>query len=146
MDPPQFTIRLFQDSDEPGVVDLWNAVFAYTAPHNDPAVSIRRKRAVQPELFLVAEIAGRIVGSVMGGYDGHRGWIYSLAVSPAQRRRGIGAALMKRVESELARLDCPKINLQVLRANAAVVDFYRRLGYAVEDRLSLGKLTDGGAR
>ena len=76
----------------------------------------------------------------MGGYDGHRGWIYSLAVAPDCRRRGIGSMLMKHAESALKQLGCPKINLQVLAGNAQVVDFYKRLGYAVEERINLGKI------
>jgi ribosomal protein S18 acetylase RimI-like enzyme len=76
----------------------------------------------------------------MGGYDGHRGWIYTLAVSPAKRRRGIGSALMERVERELIMLGCPKINLQLLASNSATVAFYQTLGYAVEERISMGKV------
>jgi ribosomal protein S18 acetylase RimI-like enzyme len=96
--------------------------------------------AVQGDLFFVALINGIVVGTVMGGYDGHRGWIYSLAVSPETRRRGIGTALMRHAEQELARRGCPKINLQVLASNAGVVAFYQKLGYAVEERVSMGKV------
>jgi ribosomal protein S18 acetylase RimI-like enzyme len=76
----------------------------------------------------------------MGGYDGHRGWVYSLAVRPDLRRRGVGTALMRHVERALADLGCPKVNLQVLASNAATVAFYRGLGYDVEERLSMGKV------
>ena len=128
------------DADEPSVVVLWTDVFGYSAPHNDPASVIRQKLAVDRELFFVATQRGAVVGTVMGGYDGHRGWIYSLAVAPAARRAGIGPALMHHVEQELVWRGCPKINLQVLAANAAVVAFYRQLGYTVEERVSMGKL------
>jgi ribosomal protein S18 acetylase RimI-like enzyme len=135
-------IRTYDESDERAVTTLWKEVFAYTTPHNDPARSIRRKISVQRELFFVAQVDGRVVGTVMGGYDGHRGWIYSLAVTPAARRRGIGTALMKHVERELAQRGCPKINLQLLAANAATVAFYKSLGYAVEERINMGKIID----
>jgi hypothetical protein len=126
----QIDIRPFQEADQSSVVALWTAVFGYSAAHNDPLEIIRHKLALQRELFFVAVRDGIVVGTVMGGYDGHRGWIYSLAVSPAVRRQGIGAALMNHVEQELERLGCPKINLQVVASNAAVVDFYKKLGYA----------------
>jgi ribosomal protein S18 acetylase RimI-like enzyme len=133
-------IRPFEQTDAQGVIALWTKVFAYTAPHNDPGTVIRHKLAVQRDLFFVALQGGVLVGAVMGGYDGHRGWVYSLAVGPEARRRGVGTALMRRVERELAMRDCPKINLQVLASNAGTVEFYRKLGYAVEERISMGKL------
>ena len=100
---------------------------------------IDRKLTVQPELFLVAESDGRIVGTVLGGFDGVRGWIHHLAVVASQRRKGIGRALMQSAEEGLKTLGCPKVNLQVRATNIAVVAFYRSLGYNVEDRASLGK-------
>jgi ribosomal protein S18 acetylase RimI-like enzyme len=133
-------IRPFREADEEAVIALWKNVFAYDAPHNDPAQIIRHKVAVQRELFLVALVEGALAGTVMGGYDGHRGWVYSLAVSPAFRRRGIGTALVRHLERELAARGCPKVNLQVLASNAATVAFYQKLGYAVEERVSMGKL------
>ncbi len=133
-------IRPFQEADTESVIALWKSVFAYSAPHNDPAAVIRQKLAVQRELFFVAVLDGVVVGTVMGGYDGHRGWVYSLAVSPSARRRGIGTALMRHLERELASRGCSKVNLQVLASNAETVAFYRKLGYAVEERVSMGKL------
>ena len=133
-------IRPFHESDEADVIALWTDMFGYTAPHNDPATVIRHKLAVQRELFFVATLDDRLVGTIMGGYDGHRGWIYSLAVGPEVRRRGIGTALMRHVERELAGRGCPKVNLQVLASNAATVAFYEKLGYSVEERVSMGKL------
>ena len=115
-------------------------MFGYTSPHNDPATVIRLKLAVQRDLFFVARLDGRLVGTVMGGYDGHRGWIYSLAVGPEVRRRGVGTALMRHVERELAGRGCPKVNLQVLASNAETVAFYEKLGYSVEERVSMGKV------
>ena len=95
---------------------------------------------VQRDLFFVALLDGKLVGTVMGGYDGHRGWVYSLAVTPELRRRGIGTALVRHVERALRERGCPKINLQVLASNAATVAFYEKLGYAVEERVSMGKV------
>ncbi len=135
-------IRPFHESDKDAVVALWKDVFAPSAPHNDPARVIRHKLAVQREMFFVALVDGRLVGTVMSGYDGHRGWIYSLAVNPQTRRSGIGTALIERAERELAGAGCPKVNLQVVSSNSAIVSLYRRLGYAVEDRISMGKLLD----
>jgi ribosomal protein S18 acetylase RimI-like enzyme len=132
-------IRPFQESDADGVTALWREVFPDDPPHNAPAASIRRKLAVQRELFFVAEIDARIVGTVMAGYDGHRGWLYAVAVSPRLRRRGIGGALVRHAEAALGALGCPKINLQVRASNAGVVAFYETLGYRVEERISLGK-------
>src|SRR5271169_736634 len=99
-------IRPYQDSDEPAVIALWNQVLPHSAPHNDPATAIRKKLAVERDLFFVAESAGVVVGTVMGGYDGHRGWIYSVATDPAHRRQGIGSALLRRVESALLERGC----------------------------------------
>jgi ribosomal protein S18 acetylase RimI-like enzyme len=139
-------VRAYRVGDEESVVALWAEVFGYEQPRNDPLLDVRRKRDAQPEFFLLAEEAGRVVGTVMGGYDGHRGWAHRLAVAPAQRRRGIGEALMRRLEAELDAAGCPKLNLQVRSDNADVVAFYRRIGYAVEDRVSLGKELPGAPK
>ena len=133
-------IRPFHESDETDVIALWVEVFGYFAPHNDPASIIRHKLAFQRNLFFIARLDGRLVGTVMGGYDGRRGWIYSLAVLPEVRHRGIETSLMRQVERELAILGCPKVNLQVLASNAAMVAFCDGLGYPIEKRISLGKL------
>ncbi len=133
-------IRPFEEEDSEAVIALWTPVFAYPAPHNAPETVIRHKLAVQRELFFVAILGDSLVGTVMGGYDGHRGWVYSLAVSPSFRHRGIGTALMRHVEQELATRGCPKVNLQVLASNAETVEFYKKLGYAVEERVSMGKV------
>jgi len=133
-------IRPFHESDEAKVITFWDGVFGYPAAHNAPSAVIRHKLAVQRELFFVARLDGRLVGTVMGGYDGHRGWVYSLAVCPEVRRRGIGTALMRHVERELVGGGCRKANLQVLASNAATVAFYVKLGYSVEERVSMGKL------
>jgi ribosomal protein S18 acetylase RimI-like enzyme len=131
-------IRSYRESDELAVIALWRAC-GLTRPWNDPRKDIARKLAVQRELFLVGEVGGIIIGSVMGGYDGHRGWVNYLAVHPDFQRRGYGEALMKYVEQRLLEIGCPKINLQVRTANTGVLDFYRRIGYAQDDVVGLGR-------
>lgn len=132
-------VRSYSESDEAAVAALWREVFPDAPAWNHPETDIRRKLAVQRELFLVATIEGQVVGTAMGGYDGHRGWVYYVVVSPQHRRQRIGTALMREVERRLARLGCSKVNLQVRASNHEVVAFYQRLGYAVEDRVSMGK-------
>jgi ribosomal protein S18 acetylase RimI-like enzyme len=132
-------IRPFRDDDRAAVVDLWRVCFPDDPPHNDPDTVIERKRLVQPDLFLVGVVDGKIVCTVIGGYDGYRGWVYHLATAPAHRRKGFGRKMMNEVEVRLAESGCPKLNLQVRATNDAVVAFYEALGYRVEDRVSLGK-------
>jgi ribosomal protein S18 acetylase RimI-like enzyme len=132
-------IRPYDDADEQAVIALWRDVLFDSAPHNDPAMAIRKKLAVERELFFVAVVDGVVSGTVMGGYDGHRGWVYSLAVSRAQQRKGVGTALVRHLEQALTARGCMKINLQVRTSNAAVIAFYEKLGYGVEPIVSMGK-------
>jgi ribosomal protein S18 acetylase RimI-like enzyme len=134
-----FEIRRFAETDTNSVVALWQSIFNYDEPHSDPMVAIELKTSRDPDLFLVALANGKLVGTVMGGYDGHRGWVYSLAVDEARRHSGIGSALVERIEEALRGLGCLKVNLQVVGSNSSVVDFYKRLGFSVEDRISMGK-------
>jgi ribosomal protein S18 acetylase RimI-like enzyme len=131
-------IRPIKHADEAAVIRLWERC-ELTRPWNDPRGDIRRKLAVRPDLFLVAAIRGEVVGSVMVGYDGHRGWINYLAVDPDHRKQGLGRALMVEAELRLLREGCPKVNLQVRSTNPDVVAFYQRLGYEVEEMVSMGK-------
>lgn len=132
-------IMAYSEDHFDGVDALWNEVFPDDPPWNRAPVAVPAKLAVQPELFLVAVDDGRVIGTVMGGYDGHRGWIYALAVAPTHRRRGTAAALMAAIEERLAAAGCGKVNLQVRASNTVVIDFYQRLDYAVEERVSMGK-------
>jgi ribosomal protein S18 acetylase RimI-like enzyme len=132
-------IRPYGSEDQSQVVVLWKAVFPDDPPYNDPASMICRKLTVQPELFLVGHVNGRVVATVMAGFDGVRGWIHHLAVHVDYRRKGIATMLMRAAEQGLEALGCPKVNLQVRATNAAVISFYRTLGYDVEERASLGK-------
>lgn len=135
---PDLRIRPFTQDDEEAVIPLWDRS-GLIRPWNDPHKDIRRKMEVQPDLFLVASLDGVLAGTVMAGYEGHRGWINYLAVAPEFRRSGIGRALMERAEELLRAAGCPKINLQVRAGNGAAVAFYRRLGFTVDDVLSMGK-------
>lgn len=136
-------VRAYREDDRDGVIALWREVFPDAPPHNQPAADIERKLAVEPDLFFVAEEEGLIIGTAMCGYDGHRGWVYYVAVAPRHRRRGVGTALMSSVERSLAALGCPKINLQVRAPDLQAVSFYESLGYTVENRISMGRLIEG---
>ena len=138
----ELIIRSYQDDDKDAVVELWETVFPGAPAHNPPALDIERKLTVQRELFFVAHLGYKLVGTAMAGFDGHRGWVYYVASHPEYRRRGIGAALMKQVERGLAEIGCHKLNLQVRSTNTEVVEFYKKLGYLVEDRVSMGKLIE----
>lgn len=121
------------------VIALWKSVFGYDAAHNEPSLVIDQKLAVKDDLMFVAVLADKVVGTIMAGYDGHRGWLYSLAVLPEHRHAGVGSALVGHAEKELSARGCLKINLQVVESNAQVVAFYQALGYQVEARVSMGK-------
>lgn len=136
-------IRLVREADTEAIVALWNAVFAEyrdaSRPHRDPRANIARKIAFGDELFFLADRDGAVLGTVMAGYDGHRGWIYSLAVDAAERRTGIGRALLVRAEAALQARACPKVNLQVATQNEGARAFWRAAGYAPDDVISLGR-------
>ena len=131
-------IRPYRSDDEQAVVSLWEQC-ALTRSWNDPRKDIARKLTVQPEMFLVGTLDGEVVASVMAGYDGHRGWINYLGVSPACRGRGFGRVLMDRAEELLLAMGCPKINLQVRATNTEVLAFYKAIGYAQDEVASFGK-------
>lgn len=131
-------IRPYRETDEGEVIALWQAC-ELTRPWNDPRKDIRLKQAEHPELFLVGRQNGKLVATMMAGYEGHRGWINYLAVHPEQRRRNHGRQMMAAAEQMLRDLGCPKINLMVRTSNRSVVEFYQRLGYAMDDVVSLGK-------
>lgn len=130
-------IRPFVPEDRTEVIELWTRS-GLVRPWNDPGQDIDRKRQVAPELFLVEEEDGHVVGCVMAGYEGHRGWLNYLAVDPAHRRKGLGRRLVTEAERRLSGLGCPKVNLQVRSSNTDAVEFYRRIGYAVDDVVSMG--------
>jgi len=131
-------LRPYRPTDESAVVDLWKAC-GLTRPWNDPHKDIARKLTTQPELFRVGDVDGRLVATAMIGYDGHRGWVYYLAVHPEFQGRGYGRMLMAHAETLLIERGCPKINLLVRDTNDAVLAFYDRLGYGRDAAVSLGK-------
>jgi ribosomal protein S18 acetylase RimI-like enzyme len=121
------------------VMTLWETVFGYEAAHNNPKVVIDKKLDANDHLFFVAVSGDSVMGTIMAGYDGHRGWIYSVAVSPSHRRQGIGTRLVTHAEQALTRKGCMKINLQIMEGNERVAAFYSSLGFTVEKRISMGK-------
>jgi len=135
---PPLSIDPYQTDEEAAVIALWEAC-GLTRSWNDPAKDIARKLTTQPELFFIAHLDQAVVGSAMAGYDGHRGWVYYLAVAPDVQRSGIGQQLMARVEQALTALGCPKINLQIRAGNQKVAAFYRALGYQTDEVNSMGK-------
>ena len=134
----ELAIRAFREEDRDEVISLWRDC-GLVVPQNDPARDIARKLRVDRELFLVGAEDGDIVATVMGGYEGHRGWINYLAVKPCARRRGYGEAMMRAVERDIEALGCPKINLQVRSSNADVIAFYEAIDYRRDDVVGLGK-------
>ena len=131
-------IRPFEQSDAEAVVALWSEA-GLVRPWNDPYADIERKLTVQPELFLVAEDSGHLVGSVMAGYDGHRGWIYYLASAAHRRGEGIGGALLDEAERRLLSMGCPKVQLMVRTDNVTAMGFYDHHGYEQFDVGMTGK-------
>jgi len=131
-------IRPFQTGDEAAVISLWESC-DLVRPWNDPQKDILRKQAVRPDLFLVGELDGKIIASVMAGYEGHRGWLNYLAVHPEHQRRSFARAMVAEAEQRLRNAGCPKINLQVRNSNRGVIEFYQRIGYSIDDVVSLGK-------
>ena len=130
-------LRTYQNDDWQALIDLWQRVFPDDPPHNDPSQVISAKRAVDDLIFVALE-EDSIVGAVMAGYDGHRGWLYAVAVDHPHRRHGIARRLVARALDALRQLGCIKVNLQIRSDNAQVVAFYESLGFCIEDRISMG--------
>ena len=126
-----------------GVAALWHDAFPNDKPWNAAEIAIPEKLKTQPDLFLVGLRSDRVVGSIMAGYDGHRGWISRIAVLRSCRNEGIGRSLLREAESRLAALGCIKINLQVVASNASTTSFYTKAGYVVEERISMSKIVRG---
>lgn len=134
------TVRIvaYEDRHYDAVRALWEEVFPDDPPWNRAEAAIPKKLAVDREILL-AEDRERVIGTVMVGYDGHRGWLYAVAVHPGARRTGLGRRLVAQAEDRLRARGCVKLNLQVRAGNDAAVAFYQALGYAIEPRVSLGK-------
>ncbi|MBI6633839.1 GNAT family acetyltransferase [Pseudomonas paralactis] len=125
------------------VIELWQQAFGYDTAHNLPSLAIDKKLAVNDGLFFVATDKKAVIGTILAGYDGHRGWLYSVAVHADYRRHGLGSSLVRHAEQALTALGCMKINLQITGGNDVVVGFYEALGYGVEPRISMGKKIAG---
>jgi len=137
-------IGLYRDRQHRAqVVALWQQAFGYDTAHNVPSLAIDKKLAVNDGLFFVATDKKAVIGTILAGYDGHRGWLYSVAVHADYRRHGLGSSLVRHAEQALIGLGCMKINLQINSSNEAVVGFYEALGYGVEPRISMGKKIAG---
>lgn len=137
----KWSIALFDNQrDREAVLTLWKSIFSYETAHNDPSLLLDTKERFSDDLLFVARSdEGSVIGTIMAGYDGHRGWLYSLAVSPPYRGNGIGSALVRQAEAALTDLGCLKINLQILEDNRRVEEFYQKLGYVTEPRINMGK-------
>jgi ribosomal protein S18 acetylase RimI-like enzyme len=131
-------IRAYEETDREEVISLWKEC-GLVVPQNDPVRDIDRKLKVDPDLFLVGVSGSSVVATVMGGYEGHRGWINYLAVKPSEQRKGYGQAIMSAVEALIKEKGCPKINLQVRTSNEAVIAFYSAIGYSDDNVVGLGK-------
>ena len=136
-------IRVFDERDTQAVLALWAQAFPEYAtpgkPQRDPRLSIRNKLAMQPEFFFVGLLEERLIATVMVGYDGHRGWMYSLAVAEDERGNGYARALVEHAERALAAIGCPKLNLQLMANKPETQAFYAKLGYQMDEVVSFGK-------
>ena len=131
-------VRVFEAGDTSDVIELWSKC-GLLRPWNDPQLDILRKQSVGADLFLVCELDSQIIGAVMGGYDGHRGWMNYLAVDPDHRKSGYAKAIVSALERRLIAVGCPKINLQVRADNTSVIECYKRMGYSIDAVSSMGK-------
>ena len=134
----RMVIRTYSLEDEDAVIKLWHKCNLLKS-WNNPKSDISRKLTVNPELFLVGLIEGQIVATVMGGYEGHRGWVNYLAVAPTYQRKGLGNQIMEAVEKKILEMGCPKINLQIRKDNPIAVKYYESIGYKIDEVLSMGK-------
>ena len=133
-----FIIRTFQPDDEPDVIDLWRQC-GLIVPWNNPETDIQRKLSTSPDLFYVGLLDDEVIASCMAGYDGHRGWIYFLAVKSDYQRKGLASMLIDHAESELIKLGCPKLELMVRKTNENVISFYQSAGYDIDPVMVLSK-------
>lgn len=134
----QLKIRSYQESDESAVVQLWIDC-KLVVPHNNPQNDIRLKMEFQPDLMLIGTIDDEIVTTAMVGYEGHRGWVNYLAVSPTRQRLGLGRKMMEIAEQKLKDIGCPKLNIQVRTTNTGVIEFYKKIGFMDDNVIGLGK-------
>ena len=132
-----FEIIRYSSDYQEDVIDLWEKC-DLIVPQNDPIEDIQKKLDFQPELFFIALLDGKLVGSVMVGYEGHRGWLNYLAVSLDYQKQGYGNKLVNKAIYELKKIGCLKVNVQVRKSNTSAVEFYKHLGFKDDDVVSLG--------
>ncbi len=138
-------IRPYRTSDRDQVIELWNAC-GLTRPWNDPAADIQRSLDTATSELFIQQEADRIIGTLMVGYDGHRGWMYYLAADPAQRGKGIAKALVAVAEDFLRDQGCPKVELMVRTDNTAALGFYDCLGYEAQEVTVRAKWLNGNTQ
>ena len=131
-------ITTYRPEDLDEVVNLWQQC-ELTVPWNNPEKDIDRKLVTGQEWFLVGRLEDQIVATAMGGYEGHRGWVNYLAIAPEHQGKGLGKLIMQELETRLTKAGCPKLNLQIRSSNQQVINFYKKLGYQVDDAISMGK-------
>ena len=137
--PLKMIIRPATAADRSSVIALWETVFPDDPPHRAPPKVFDAKLAVQDDMLLVAVEDGAVVGTTMAGYDGFRGWLYKVAVSPQHQRRGLATALVRHAIRTLRSAGCTKVNLQIRATNLEVREFYESLGFEIEERLSMAR-------
>jgi len=131
-------VRAYENKDREDVIALWHEC-GLVVPQNNPAKDIDRKLQVDRDLFIIGANENGVIATVMGGYEGHRGWVNYLAVKPSEQGKGYGHLMMRSVEEKIMEKGCPKINLQVRATNEDVIAFYRAIGYSTDDVVALGK-------
>ena len=139
---PSLAIATIDDADVVAVVALWQAS-GLTRPWNDPAADIALARKGSNATVLIGRDNGAIVATVLVGHDGHRGWVYYLAVDPDRRHKGYGRVMMDAAENWLRERSIEKLQLLVRADNSHVKDFYQSLGYAMQERIVYAKWLDG---
>ena len=133
------TVRTYEETDHDAVVALWSKVFPNEPPWNQSQNLIRLKLTVQPQLFFVCILDQQLVGTTIAGFDGVRGWLHKVGISPNYRGQGIAHQLMQAAEEGLTQMGCHKLNLQVQAGNDTAIKFYSDAGYQIEDRVSMSK-------
>lgn len=137
MDKKRLNTEKLTVADHSALIQFWRDIFPNDPPHNEPSKMLSAKLKVDDLVFITKE-EDKIVGACMAGYDGHRGWLYAVAVSPSHRRQGIGQRIINSTIDELKSLGCIKLNLQIRADNTEVASFYQSLGFHIEDRMSMG--------
>ena len=132
-------VRVYRESDKNDVIALWKKTFPDDPPWNKPIDVIQNKLAFQPDWFFVCHCDDKLVGTVLAGYDGVRGWVQKVAADPSYQRKGIASLLMSTAEQALRDIGCPKLNLQTRSTNTSAIEFYKQAGYGIEDRVSMSK-------